>query len=86
MPGSSYTATARKIYSSPQKVGNRIKDNYCWDSPYITLKDYWVSNFWASTISIPKKLTAADLKGNRSDRTGRAGADSKQSSDKAACR
>ena len=26
-------------YSKPQKVGNRTKDNLCWDSIYIALKD-----------------------------------------------
>ena len=26
-------------YSKPQKTGNRIKDNWCLDSLYITLKD-----------------------------------------------
>ena len=28
-----------KPNSKPQKVGNRIKDNECWDSLYMTLKD-----------------------------------------------
>ena len=38
---------------NPQKVGNRIRDNECWGSLYMILKDggYWVSSFWASTIT-----------------------------------
>ena len=28
-----------KPYSKPQKVGNRIKDNQCWDPVYMVLKD-----------------------------------------------
>ena len=42
------------IYSKPQKVGNRIQDNQCWDSLYTTVTDwgYWVFNFWASTTKV----------------------------------
>ena len=42
-----------KPYSKPQKVGNRIKVKQCWDSLYMTLKDwgYELSNFRASTVN-----------------------------------
>ena len=37
---------------NPNKVGSRMKDNKCWGSLYITLKDwgYRVSDVWASTV------------------------------------
>ena len=33
------TARPETVYSKPQKVGNRVKDKWCWDSLYITLQD-----------------------------------------------
>ena len=53
------------IYSKPHKVGNRIKAKQCWDSLYSTLKDLgcWVSNFWASTVTLnPKPLNPKPFK------------------------
>ena len=42
-----------KLDSETQKVGNPIKDNWCWDSLYSSLKGSgcWVSNFRAASVN-----------------------------------
>lgn len=52
LEGLQRVCSAFVAYSKPQKVGNRIRDKQCWDSPTLLLRieDIGFPTIWTSTI------------------------------------